>query len=142
MVELEREVWSNAVRIIRNPHELERNDFPTIRIDLSARFVNKNNIFIFLASLVIPGFQDIQLRLFKIDKMVKMPNNEAESEDSGPEVNSSESDSEMSGDSSESSEMTENELRIGRKISDYHEILSKSMMSHLRKMSSMKILPF
>lgn len=56
--------------------------------------------------------------------MVKMPNNEAESEDSGPEVNTSESDSEMS-DSSESSEMTENELRIGRKISDYSEILSE-----------------
>lgn len=55
--------------------------------------------------------------------MVKMPNNEAESEDSGPEV-TSESDSEMS-DSSQSSEMTENELRIGRKIADYNEILSK-----------------
>lgn len=55
--------------------------------------------------------------------MVKMPNNEAESEDSGPEV-TSESDSEMS-DSSQSSEMTENELRIGRKISDYNEILSE-----------------
>lgn len=54
--------------------------------------------------------------------MVKMPNNEAESEDSGPEVNTSESDSDMS-DSSESSEMTENELRIGRKIADYNEIL-------------------
>lgn len=53
-----------------------------------------------------------------------MPNNEGESEDSGPEVNTSESDSEMS-DESESSEMTENELRIGRKISDYSEILSK-----------------
>lgn len=61
------------------------------------------------------------------DKMVKMPNNEAESEDSGPDVNSSESDSEMSGDSSESSEMTENELRIGRKIADYNEILSKNV---------------
>lgn len=60
--------------------------------------------------------------------MVKMPNNEAESEDSGPEVNTSESDSEAnSSDSSESSEMTENELRIGRKIADYNEILSKSM---------------
>lgn len=57
------------------------------------------------------------------NKMVKMPNNEAESEDSGPEV-TSESDSEMS-DSSQSSEMTENELRIGRKISDYNEILSE-----------------
>lgn len=56
--------------------------------------------------------------------MVKMPNNEAESEDSGPEVNTSESDSDMS-DSSESSEMTENELRIGRKIADYNEILGK-----------------
>jgi hypothetical protein len=55
--------------------------------------------------------------------MVKMPNNEAESEDSGP-VNSSESDSEMS-DSSESSEMTENESRIGRKNVDYNEILCK-----------------
>lgn len=55
--------------------------------------------------------------------MVKMPNNEAESEDSGPEINTSDSnDSEMS-DSSESSEMTENELRIGRKIADYNEIL-------------------
>lgn len=52
-----------------------------------------------------------------------MPNNEAESEDSGPEV-TSESDSEMSADSSQSSEMTENELRIGRKIADYNEILS------------------
>ncbi|CRK97651.1 CLUMA_CG011036, isoform A [Clunio marinus] len=57
--------------------------------------------------------------------MVKMPNNEAESEDSGPDVNSSESDSEMSGDFSESSEMTENELRIGRKIADYPEILNE-----------------
>lgn len=56
--------------------------------------------------------------------MVKMPNNEAESEDSGPEVNTSESDSEMT--DSSSSEMTENELRIGRKISDYSEILSES----------------
>lgn len=56
--------------------------------------------------------------------MVKMPNNEAESEDSGPEVNSSEMDSDLS-DSSASSEMTENELRIGRKIADYNEILSK-----------------
>lgn len=56
-----------------------------------------------------------------------MPNNGAESEDSGPEVNTSESDSEMS-DSSESSEMTENELRIGRKIADYNEILSKFML--------------
>lgn len=56
--------------------------------------------------------------------MVKMPTNEAESEDSGPEVNTSESDSDMS-DSSESSEMTENELRIGRKIADYNEILGK-----------------
>lgn len=52
--------------------------------------------------------------------MVKMPNNEAESEDSGP-VNSSDSDSEIS--DSSSSEMTENELRIGRKIADYNEIL-------------------
>lgn len=57
--------------------------------------------------------------------MVKMPNNDAESEDSGPEVNTScESDTDMS-DSSESSEMTENELRIGRKIADYNEILGK-----------------
>lgn len=55
--------------------------------------------------------------------MVKMPNNEAESEDSMPN-NTSESESEMS-DSSESSEMTENELRIGRKIADYNEILCK-----------------
>jgi hypothetical protein len=56
--------------------------------------------------------------------MVKMPNNEAESdnEDSGPVGGTSESESEMS-DSSESSEMTENELRIGRKIADYNEIL-------------------
>lgn len=59
--------------------------------------------------------------------MVKMPNNGAESEDSGPEVNTSESDSEMS-DSSESSEMTENELRIGRKIADYNEILSELVL--------------
>lgn len=135
-MELECKVWSNAVRTTRNPHELERSVFPTIQIFLSARFVNKNIIFILLASVNFPEFQGIQSRLFKIDKMVKMPNNEAESEDSGPEVNSSESDSEMSGDSSESSEMTENELRIGRKISDYNEILSKSMMSHLRKMRS------
>lgn len=56
--------------------------------------------------------------------MVKMPNNEAESEDSGPEVNTSESDSEMS-DSSDSSESPENELRIGRKITDYNDVLSK-----------------
>lgn len=59
--------------------------------------------------------------------MVKMPNNEAESEDSGPEVNSSEMDSDLS-DSSASSEMTENELRIGRKIADYNEILSKFLV--------------
>ena len=56
--------------------------------------------------------------------MVKMPNNEAESEDSGP-VNSSDSDSEIS--DSSSSEMTENELRIGRKIADYNEILCELM---------------
>lgn len=62
--------------------------------------------------------------------MVKMPNNGAESEDSGPEVNTSESDSEMS-DSSESSEMTENELRIGRKIADYNEILSELMLKYI-----------
>lgn len=55
--------------------------------------------------------------------MVKMNNNDAESEDSGPEVNSSEMESEIS-DSSESS-MTENELRAGRKIADYNEILSE-----------------
>lgn len=61
--------------------------------------------------------------------MVKMPNNEAESEDSMPN-NTSESESEMS-DSSESSEMTENELRIGRKIADYNEILCK--LTKLRK---------
>lgn len=55
-----------------------------------------------------------------------MPNNEVESEDSGPEVNTSESsDDANSSDSSESSEMTENELRFGRKISDYNELLSK-----------------
>lgn len=59
--------------------------------------------------------------------MVKMPNNEAESEDSGP-VNSSESESESESDAlSESSEMTENELRIGRKIADYNELLCKFM---------------
>lgn len=58
--------------------------------------------------------------------MVKMPNNEVESEDSGPEVNTSESsDDANSSDSSESSEMTENELRFGRKISDYNELLSE-----------------
>lgn len=54
----------------------------------------------------------------------KMKNNDAESEDSGPEVNSSDSDSEMS-DSSDSSETTENELRIGKKISDYNEVLGE-----------------
>lgn len=54
-----------------------------------------------------------------------MPNNEVESEDSGPEVNTSESSDDASSDSSESSEMTENELRFGRKISDYNELLSK-----------------
>lgn len=53
-----------------------------------------------------------------------MKNNEAESEDSGPEVNTSESDSEMS-DSTDSSVTTENELRIGKKISDYNEVLGE-----------------
>jgi hypothetical protein len=56
--------------------------------------------------------------------MVKMPNNEAESEDSGPEVNTSESDSEMS-DSSDSSESPENELRISRKNIDYNDLLGE-----------------
>jgi hypothetical protein len=51
-----------------------------------------------------------------------MKNNDAESEDSGPEVNSSESDSEMS-DSTDSSVTTENELRIGKKITDFNEVL-------------------
>lgn len=113
-----------------SPHELERNDFPTNLIVLSARFVNKNIFSYYWLQGIFLGFQGIRLKAIKIDKMVKMPNNEAESEDSGPEVNSSESDSEMSGDSSESSEMTENELRIGRKISDYNEILGKLLMSH------------
>lgn len=64
--------------------------------------------------------------------MVKMPNNEVESEDSGPEVNTSESsDDANSSDSSESSEMTENELRFGRKISDYNELLSKQAVSFI-----------
>jgi hypothetical protein len=57
--------------------------------------------------------------------MVKMPNNEAESEESEKEMNSSNSsDSEMETDDSSSSEMTENELRFGRKI-DYNEVLSE-----------------
>lgn len=57
--------------------------------------------------------------------MVKMPN-DAESEESEKEMNSSNSsdDEEMESDDSSSS-MTENELRIGRKISDYNEILCK-----------------
>lgn len=56
--------------------------------------------------------------------MVKMPN-DAESEESEKEMNSSNSsESEMESDDSSSS-MTENELRIGRKISDYNEILCK-----------------
>ncbi len=61
--------------------------------------------------------------------MVKMPN-DIESEDSDKEMNSSNnsSDSEMESDDSSSS-MTENELRIGRKISDYNEILCKSFKS-------------
>lgn len=55
-----------------------------------------------------------------------MPNNDAESEESEKEMNSSNSsDSEILSDDSSSSEMTENELRIGRKISDYHEILCR-----------------
>lgn len=54
----------------------------------------------------------------------KMKNNDAESEDSGPEVNSSESDSEMS-DSTDSSVTTENESRIGKKITDFNEVLGK-----------------
>lgn len=53
-----------------------------------------------------------------------MKNNEAESEDSGPEVNTSESDSEMT-DSTDSSVTTENELRIGKKISDYNDVLGE-----------------
>jgi hypothetical protein len=53
-----------------------------------------------------------------------MKNNDAESEDSGPEVNSSDSDSEMS-DSSDSSVTTENELRIGKKNIDFSGVLSK-----------------
>lgn len=56
-----------------------------------------------------------------------MKNNDAESEDSGPEVNSSDSDSEMS-DSSDSSVTTENELRIGKKITDFSEVLSKFLI--------------
>jgi len=60
------------------------------------------------------------------NKMVKMPNNEAESEESEKEMNSTNSsDSEIMSDDSSSSEMTENELRIGRKITDFNEILSK-----------------
>lgn len=74
--------------------------------------------------------------------MVKMPNNEAESEDSGPEVNTSESESEMASDSSESSEMTENELRIGRKIADYNEILSKLRISEVKEFSFNSLFPF
>lgn len=58
--------------------------------------------------------------------MVKMPNNEGESEDSEKEMNSSNSsDSEMESDDSSSSITTENELKIGKKISDYNEILCK-----------------
>jgi hypothetical protein len=56
--------------------------------------------------------------------MVKMPNNEAESD--CEEMNSSNSESnsdEMESDDSSSSIMTENELKIGKKISDYNEIL-------------------
>lgn len=57
--------------------------------------------------------------------MVKMPTNDPESEESEKEMNSSNSsDSEiMSDDSTDESEMTENELRIGKKISDFNEIL-------------------
>ncbi|KAG5680261.1 hypothetical protein PVAND_009780 [Polypedilum vanderplanki] len=57
--------------------------------------------------------------------MVKMPNNDPESEESEKEMemNSSNS-SESSISDSSSSEMTENELRIGKKISDFNEILS------------------
>ena len=51
--------------------------------------------------------------------MVKMPNNDGESEESEIDASSS---SEFE---SDSSEMTENETRIGRKIADCSEILGK-----------------
>lgn len=71
--------------------------------------------------------------------MVKMPNNEGESEESEKEMNSSNnsSDSEMESDDSSSSILTENELKIGKKISDYNEILCKAYnaKSNLRKLN-------
>ena len=51
--------------------------------------------------------------------MVKMPNNDGESEESEIDASSS---SEFE---SDSSEMTENETRIGRKIADCSEILGE-----------------
>lgn len=62
--------------------------------------------------------------------MVKMPN-DGESEESEKEMNSSNSsDSEMESDDSSSSIMTENELKIGKKISDYNEILCELKYFH------------
>lgn len=55
--------------------------------------------------------------------MVKMPNNDVESEDSGPDVASSSESEDFSSDNS--TDLTENEIRIGRKIADYNEVLGK-----------------